>query len=79
MKLGKKTVVTIGVLLSALLCVNMILYTPASADGNTKLKTSKNDNGTQDPTVTSKWGGGHIWRCGASYCPYNGPICYYGR
>jgi len=35
--------------------------------------------GTQDPTVTSKWGGGHIWRCGASYCPYNGPICYYGR
>ena len=43
MKLGKKTVVTIGVLLSALLCVNMILYTPASADGNTKLKTSKND------------------------------------
>lgn len=20
--------------------------------------------GTQDPTVTSKWGGGHIWRCG---------------
>ena len=27
MKLGKKTVVTIGVLLSALLCVNMILYT----------------------------------------------------
>ena len=106
MKLGKKTVVTIGVLLSALLCVNMILYTPASADGNTKLKTSKNDissetvnmhqgvsmsyaqivqtysdeyYGTQDPTVTSKWGGGHIWRCGASYCPYNGPICYYGR
>ena len=43
MKLGKKIVVTIGVLLSALLCVNMILYTPASADGNTKLKTSKND------------------------------------
>ena len=41
MKLGKKIVVTIGVLLSALLCVNMILYTPASADGNTKLKTSK--------------------------------------
>ena len=35
--------------------------------------------GTQDPTVTSKWGGGQIWRCGASYCPYNGPICYYGR
>lgn len=33
MKLGKKIVVTIGVLLSALLCVNMILYTPASADG----------------------------------------------
>ena len=41
---------------------------------------SKNNcHGTQDPTVTSKWGGGHIWRCGASYCPYNGPICYYGR
>ena len=31
MKLGKKIVVTIGVLLSALLCVNMILYTPTSA------------------------------------------------
>lgn len=33
----------------------------------------------QDPVITSKWGGGCIWQCPASYCPYSGTIVYYKR
>lgn len=31
----------------------------------------------EDPVITSKWGGGCVMRCGASYVPYSGYITYY--
>lgn len=47
--------------------------------GNFKHSGIVMDYAKQDPIITSKWGGGCIWRCAASYCPYDGGITYYKR
>ncbi len=47
--------------------------------GNFKHSGIVMDYSKQDPIITSKWGGGCIWRCTASYCPYDGGITYYKR